>query len=219
MIRIVSLLCFLTAFSVNAQVDDSSATIAIPAEDSTDVAPVSPLDLPEIKPSLTNKTDNYSGIPVKNRVTLKPSEKEFSMMEENTLMNPGEIFEKRLTKKKESEIKKEYMVDQYFGDYKIGGEFANIICRDHEYPDGDRVRILVNDEVVIADLTLTENFKSFNVPLQTGINKITFLALNQGESGPNTAEFHVYDDKKTLVSAKRWNLLTGVKAEIVLIKE
>ena len=45
------------------------------------------------------------------------------------------------------------------------------------------------------------------------------LALNQGESGPNTAEFQVYDDKGNLVSSKQWNLLTGVKATIVVTKE
>jgi hypothetical protein len=32
-------------------------------------------------------------------------------------------------------------------------------------------------------------------------NKIDFEALNQGSSGPNTAEFKVYDDKGSLISA------------------
>jgi hypothetical protein len=45
------------------------------------------------------------------------------------------------------------------------------------------------------------------------------LALNQGDSGPNTAEFVIYDDKGRVVSSKEWNLLTGVKARIVFINE
>ena len=49
--------------------------------------------------------------------------------------------------------------------------------------------------------------------------KIDFEALNQGTSGPNTAEFRVYDDKGTLVSASQWNLGTGFKATILLVKE
>lgn len=216
---------FAAALSLNAQVDDSSTSIAIPAEKGKEqeakAIPSEPmLKLPEEKPSLTTKTDNISGIPVKNKVTLKPSGKEFSMMEQSNLLDPGIIFEEKWAKeKKDKEIKPEYMADQYFGDYKMGGEYANIICRDYQYPDGDRVKVLVNGEVVIADLLLTQSFKSFNVPLNPGINVITFLALNQGESGPNTAEFQVYDDNDVLISAKQWNLLTGVKAEIVLIKE
>ena len=65
---------------------------------------------------------------------------------------------------------------------------------------------------------LTANFKSFDIPLKEGINTVVFIALNQGESGPNTAEFLVYDDNDVLVSSKRWNLLTGVKAKILVIK-
>ena len=57
------------------------------------------------------------------------------------------------------------------------------------------------------------------MPLVEGINKIEFVALNQGESGPNTAEFQVFDDNGVLVSSKKWNLLTGVTASIILIKD
>ena len=46
-----------------------------------------------------------------------------------------------------------------------------------------------------------------------------FEALNQGSSGPNTAELHVYDDKGLIISAKEWNLLTGRRAIITVIKE
>ncbi|MFT7157938.1 MAG: hypothetical protein ACI8Q1_002963, partial [Parvicella sp.] len=46
-----------------------------------------------------------------------------------------------------------------------------------------------------------------------------FEALNQGDSGPNTAELHVYDDKGMLVSAHEWNLLTGNKASIIVYKQ
>ena len=55
--------------------------------------------------------------------------------------------------------------------------------------------------------------------LEPGFNKIDFQALNQGESGPNTAELHVYDDNGVLVSAHEWNLLTGYKATVIVVKE
>ena len=52
-----------------------------------------------------------------------------------------------------------------------------------------------------------------------GFNKIDFEALNQGTAGPNTAEFRVYDDQGLLVSANQWNLATGFKATIIIVKE
>jgi hypothetical protein len=45
------------------------------------------------------------------------------------------------------------------------------------------------------------------------------VALNQGTSGPNTAAFSVFDDSGRLITSNEWNLTTGIKASIVVIKE
>lgn len=95
----------------------------------------------------------------------------------------------------------------------------HVLYRDHQVVDGDRIRVLVNDEVVIYDTMLEGHFKGLHLPLKDGINKVDFVALNQGDSGPNTAELHVYDDDGNLVSSNEWNLLTGYKATIVIIKQ
>lgn len=176
---------------------------------------------PKLQPSLsTNKTDNVEGTTIKRQFTIKREKEEFSMFDNSTLMDPGQIFEKKWNSKAiEQGFKPETMEDQFLGNFTMVGEIANIMCRDFEFPDGDRVRVFVNDEVFIPDLLLTGGFKSFDVPLVKGINKIDFYALNQGDSGPNTAEFQVYDDNNVLVSSKQWNLLTGVKATIIVVKE
>ena len=57
------------------------------------------------------------------------------------------------------------------------------------------------------------------IKIQKYFNKIDFVALNQGESGPNTAEVRVFDDKGKLVGANRWNLATGVKSTYIIVKE
>ena len=49
-------------------------------------------------------------------------------------------------------------------------------------------------------------------------NVVDFVALNQGSSGPNTAEIIVYDDQGKLVGTNRWNLATGVKATYIIYK-
>ncbi|WP_435412815.1 hypothetical protein [Psychroserpens mesophilus] len=200
--------------------DGEKKSIKIPAKETKekDSTPTPIKIKPNPKIDITKTDENISGIPVKIR-ELKPEKKEFSMFDDSNLRDPGEIFEKRYNAKLEEQgLKIKTMSDMFLGDVRVNGEFANIRCRDHEYPDGDLVQVVVNDEVFIPRLLLTSNFKSFDIPLKEGINTVVFIALNQGESGPNTAEFLVYDDNEVLVSSKRWNLLTGVKAKILVIK-
>lgn len=220
------------AVRLNAQVDSNQKSVPIPAVENKDEkkepspTPIPVIILPENKPSLTTKKDNMSGIPVKNRVTLKPSEKEFSMMEDNELMNSGQIFEDKWAnqkRKQQLEVKEnippELLGDQFLGDFKTGSEYANVICRDFGEQDGDLIKVLLNDTVVIARLMLTNGLKSFKIPLVPGINKIDFVALNQGSLGFNTAEFQLFDDKENAISRNNWYLATGKKATLILIRE
>jgi len=105
------------------------------------------------------------------------------------------------------------------GDVKTGSEFVNVICRDFEYVDGDMVRILVNDSIIINNLMLEATFSGFKLPLVNGFNKIDFTALNQGSSGPNTAELRVYDDNNNMISSNQWNLSTGATATFIVVKQ
>lgn len=109
--------------------------------------------------------------------------------------------------------------DMYLGDVKTGAKFVGIVCRDHEFVDGDRVRILVNDQVVEPNILLTGSFKGINLDLEKGFNRVDFEALNMGSSGPNTAEVNVYDDKGQLIYANKWNLSTGSKASLIIVKD
>ncbi len=216
----VFFLCMTSLVYGQTDPDGEKKSIKIPAQETKekDSTPTPIKIKPNPKIDITKTDENISGIPVKIR-ELKPEKKEFSMFDDNNLRDPGEIFEKRYNAKLEEQgLKIKTMSDMFLGDVRVNGEFANIRCRDHEYPDGDLVQVVVNDEVFIPSLLLTSNYKSFDIPLKEGINTVVFIALNQGESGPNTAEFLVYDDNEVLVSSKRWNLLTGVKAKILVIK-
>ena len=95
--------------------------------------------------------------------------------------------------------------NQFFGDFFNNGKFVRVYCRDHQAIDGDRVSILVNGKVEVHDVFLTSEFKGFQITLKPGFNKVEFLALNQGESGPNTAEFKVLDENGIIISAAQWN--------------
>ncbi|HKJ06815.1 MAG TPA: hypothetical protein VJ970_05060 [Flavobacteriaceae bacterium] len=96
---------------------------------------------------------------------------------------------------------------------------VRIECRDHSYIDGDRIQILVNDYPVSTNIGLKGNYFVYYLTLDKGYNKISFQALNQGSSGPNTAELKVFDDKGNLISDKQWNLATGQIATLGIIKK
>jgi len=135
--------------------------------------------------------------------------------------DPGDQYLSKLNQKGAEQDKdpNKYKSNQYMGDYRIGGDYARIIFRDHEHPDGDRVRILHNDKIIQSNILLMERFVGLNIKLFQGFNKIDFIALNQGESGPNTAEVRVYDEKGNVTASNQWNLATGVKATYILVKE
>ena len=158
-----------------------------------------------------------------NAFSIKKEEKKDlpkGMMNQNNeyFLNPGDVYVKKFNKEKEKNPNN-YTGDAYLGDVATVSEAANIVCRDFEYVDGDRVRILVNDEVVVQNLTLDSSFRGINLKLGEGFNKIDFIALNQGDSGPNTAELRIYDDNKKLISSNQWNLATGAKATLIIVKK
>ena len=200
------LFVFLVLFINNSfsQVDNNSRKIDLKSTKKSVIIP------PVIK-------TNPNSFTVK-KIEKNKDEKGFMTVDNEYFLNPGEAVKKRLNKEKNKNPNK-YTGDSYLGDFKTGSETANILCRDFEYVDGDRVSILVNDQVVIQNLTLNSSFRGINLKLQKGFNKIDFVALNQGDSGPNTAELRIYDDNDILISSNQWNLATGAKATLIIVKQ
>ena len=104
------------------------------------------------------------------------------------------------------------------GKLETDSNSIRIICRDHSFVDGDRVKLYVNEEVIRRSITLKAGYYSINVQLKDGYNRIDIEALNQGSSGPNTAEINVLDEKGQLLADKEWNILTGYIATLVVMK-
>jgi hypothetical protein len=197
------------------QPERENKSIKIPAIETKDKDSAKISIKPEDKKNLPNTSGTLNNRPL----PIEKPKEEFSMIDNSTLRDPGELFEERWNKKAvEQGIKMESMSDQFLGDFKSNGTKVNIRCRDNVYPDGDLVRVFVNDEVYIPVLLLTEGYKSFDVPLSIGFNKIVFLALNQGESGANTLDLQVFDDNGVLVSSSQLDLLTGVNVTIIVAK-
>ena len=112
-----------------------------------------------------------------------------------------------------------YNRNQDLGTFKTSAKIANVKYRDAAFVDGDKVRVSLNDKVVKYEVDLDGKFQGFQITLVKGINKIDFEALNEGLASPNTAEFKVFDEKGNIISSNQWNLGTGYKGTIIIVKE
>ena len=142
-----------------------------------------------------------------------------SLFAKEEYLDTSAPYLKRLRKREEDNANLGYLGDTYLGDVSTVSNKAIIVCRDFEYEDGDRVQVLLNDEVIIPNLYLKNQYFVMQIELKPGFNKFDFKALNQGSSGPNTAELRVFDEDQKLLSSNQWNLSTGATATFIVVKQ
>jgi hypothetical protein len=105
------------------------------------------------------------------------------------------------------------------GELETDSKYVIIKCRDHEYVDGDRIKLLLNNIVIHPNITLTGSYYTIDIDLIEGYNNIEFVALNEGESSPNTAQLSVFDENGVNLSNNKWLITTGYKARLVVFKK
>lgn len=207
---------FFSVFSLSAQTfefkpqefetEGNKEYLLLPKEDPSDLPDYLKKDFLKNTPDPNNKNEYFD----------RPK---IQMDEQETFVDPGKYYLNKLRSPEKEKNPNDFKVDQYLGDFKSNAPYVQVIFRDHEAADGDRVKILFNDRVIEANVLLQERFKRLRVDLISGFNKIDFVALNQGESGPNTAEIRVYDNEGMLLMANQWNLATGTKATLIVAKQ
>jgi len=187
-------------------------------------------DLPTTKPLEIGRKNNLDALPSNKGTVLRiPSvldddlvskDNPIKMLPDRQLLQAGHDLKiDPKVGEREKKGSNKHFGDQYLGDFKTNAKFVGIVARDHEYIDGDRVKIYVNGEVVEYNLLLSGSFKGINIDLVEGFNRLDFEALNQGSSGPNTAQVVVTDEAGKVLHNNRWNLSTGSKASLIVIKE
>ncbi|MFI2743704.1 hypothetical protein ACG2LH_13265 [Zhouia sp. PK063] len=214
--QLLTLLTICLSISAWAQIDNSSKQVIINNTGSKVIDNSSKTTTGGI---FTNTPNNNSVNFLNNNSKLVEPGKTINFSGKDQLHDASELYANKFKGTKDNRIKPEYMNHQYLGDFKTGGKTVQIICRDFEYVDGDRVSITVNGVVVQPNVLLEGTYKSYFISLNDGFNTIDFTALNQGTSGPNTADFKVFDEKGKLMAQNQWNLLTGVKATLIVVKE
>lgn len=176
--------------------------------------------------SNSNSSMNKFGIPnrsTKGMFLNNKEEKGVDFTAKSKFADPGNIWDSKYEVKTGDEGKdydnEKFKNDMDFGVINSNGDKMTFMFRDHMAFDGDRVSVLLNDEIVAENVLLRPSFTTVTIPLKIGFNKIKFIALNQGQSGPNTAQLRVVDEDGNVISNEVWNLLTGVKASVVVVKE
>ena len=195
-------------------------------------------DLPDAKPlkieaanklDKDGKTDKGTALRIPDVIKEQPKinfkdslgRKPVKMIDDRKLVQAGAgmKIDPKVGPRNAKEGSREHFPDQNLGSIKSNGKFVGVVARDHEFVDGDRVKIYLNETVVEQNMLLTGVFKGVNIDLNKGFNRITFEALNEGSSSPNTAQVDVYDDQGQLIYSNKWLLSGGSRASLVITKE
>lgn len=130
-------------------------------------------------------------------------------------VNPNAV---KIDLDKNKEYYKVFQRDQYLGDATTNLGTVRVSCRDHEYVDGDKIRIYLNKRVIVSELTLKGEPTILEIKLEEEFNTIEFEALNEGLSPPNTAELKVFDANGVLLFSEQWNIAKGYRASASILK-
>lgn len=207
----IYLLCISYTFG---QVDESKST----KNNSSNTIVTSSYAPPLPKNTLLGlKANNNEYNPIDKILSSIIDEENRRALNNKGIIDPQKVHAERL-KNEMAELNRQYVkIDQYLGGYSSTSESITIACRDFQFPDGDTVTIYLNEIPIIQNIVLTRSFQQFKLPLKKGLNVISFKALNQGSSGPNTAAFIIFDGQKVL-SSNEWNLATGAKATLTIAR-
>ncbi|MFT5216324.1 MAG: hypothetical protein ACI83H_001446 [Glaciecola sp.] len=184
-----------------------STTIEVPKNVQFKLSPIKGLSSKDVRPSI-------SFTPLSDPFKKKSG---VNMVQKSNLVQPTWTI-----KQKFGEDQTE--LAQFSQDYNLGNlttksKIIVIKCRDHEYVDGDRIKLMLNNAVIHPNITLKGDFFVIDVDLVEGYNTINFIALNEGSSSPNTAQLKVYDQDGNLLASNKWLIRTGYKASLSIFMD
>ena len=206
------LLC--VTLQANAQFDTNSGSISVPkgnttSTDTPSLSTTSPFTLTPPKPTVSNPYQVGAN-----------NESNFSMYQKDEFVSrSSEYMDRVQVKTRESESNEPYKGNIDFGVIKTKSPYIILMARDFGAEDGDRVKVTVNNKIIVANVTLTNRGAAIMITLAEGFNNIQIEALNQGTSGPNTGDFGVKDNEEKLLARNEWNLATGFYAKFIVVKE
>lgn len=200
---------------VNSQIETAQESLTIKAKElakkndnSSNLLKLSPVK------GLTNKNIKISmGIPLIDGF----AKKEQGIEIKKDVVDPTWEVKQKFSENQKNVSK--YSRDYYLGDIKTSSKFIRIVCRDHEYEDGDRIKLLLNSSVIHPNISLRNSGYTIDIKLKDGLNTIEFFDLNEGTASPNTAELKVFDENSVIIGSGQWLLTTGYKARLIVLHQ
>ena len=214
MYKFKSLYILIFSISIaNSQIETAQKSLTIKAaelakknDNSSNLLKLSPVK------GLTNKNVKISmGIPPIDGF----AKKEQGIEIKRDVVDPTWDIKQQFSENQKNSSK--YSKDFYLGDIKTKSKFIRIVCRDHEYEDGDRIKLVLNNIVIHPNIALRNSGYTIDIKLKEGLNTIEFFALNEGTASPNTAELKVYDENSIIIGSGQWLLTTGYKARLIVL--
>ena len=214
MYKFKSLYILIFSISIaNSQIETAQESLTIKAaelakknDNSSNLLKLSPVK------GLTNKNVKISmGIPPIDGF----AKKEQGIEIKKDVVDPTWDIKQQFSENQKNSSK--YSKDFYLGDIKTKSKFIRIVCRDHEYEDGDRIKLVLNNIVIHPNIALRNSGYTIDIKLKEGLNTIEFFALNEGTASPNTAELKVYDENSIIIGSGQWLLTTGYKARLIVL--
>ena len=186
---------------------------------------IKPIDLNLIDPFQGNSILNFK--PKQFLIGFNPKAKDYfnplnsHKKEGNFMSSPKKIDSDILVKKHFNG--KDMSNVKLTSDYSLGTLYSTsksmrIEVRDHSLVDGDRIKVYINEQMVSSNIMLSGLSRIININLIKGYNRIDIEAINEGYSGPNTAELKVFDENGYLISSQEWNILTGQRATLGVVR-
>ena len=212
--KLFLLIFIYTNYLSYSQQDTSVKTLIIESLEDNEI-PINtfPVKLPLVR-GLTNKLVvpffNYN----LNNALKKP---DLDITKKTDLVTP--TWDIKQTFNEGNSTSTKFRKDYYLGELETDSKYIIIKCRDHEYVDGDRIKLLLNNIVIHPNINLTGSYYTIDIDLIEGYNNIEFVALNEGESSPNTAQLSVFDENGVNLSNNKWLITTGYKARLVVFKK
>jgi len=212
-----SLIILISYMNLSAQIDNSKvvetdAFVFQPEEKNTEVKKsFNSIDQGENITLFGTLNDISNNFPKYEVINKKPRR-----MQDNNPVEKDVLVKKFWNGQDVSNVKVKTKLE--LGKLETSTKKIRIECRDHSYVDGDRVRLYVNEKVIRSNIILQAGFYMIDIDLKEGFNRIDIEALNQGTSGPNTAEFRVFDGNGNILASNEWNILTGYVATLVVTK-
>ena len=102
-------------------------------------------------------------------------EKESGITNERDVVDPSWNISQKFSEN-QKDISK-YSRDYFLGDIKTKSKFVRILCRDHEFEDGDRIKLLLNKVTIHPNISLRNSGYIIDINLNQGLNTVEFLSL------------------------------------------